>query len=159
MNEKKDAVLLVRRVRQIADVGIVNARADRADLYAAADALEALDERVAIMSEFGGARLLPAEELRDIQGGGRLYWFDFYQGGCYPGLIAVIDDIGERIAFPVIVQGKRDASVRRTYIENYGVSWRCWTDQPTEEQRRETPWALDRDDWDEHRHSWLISEE
>lgn len=25
-------------------------------------------------------------------------------------------------------------------IDKYGVTWRCWTSRPTDEQRRETPW-------------------
>ena len=38
-NNEKDAVLLVKGVRQIADVGIVNARADKQTLNDAADLL------------------------------------------------------------------------------------------------------------------------
>lgn len=162
-------------MRRIAEVGIVNAKADKKTLNDAADLLEALDERVAIMGEFeegerhltqaAGAstfpsrgRLLAAEELRDVQDGGGMYWFDFFQGGCYVGLIAVIEDIGARLAYPVLICEK-NASVRRTYMENYGVSWRCWTARPTEEQRTETPWGLAQDDYDEHRFSGLLSEE
>ena len=26
------------------------------------------------------------------------------------------------------------------YEETYGVTWRCWTQRPTNEQRRATPW-------------------
>ena len=25
--------------------------------------------------------------------------------------------------------------------DEYGITWRCWTQRPTEEQRRNTPWG------------------
>lgn len=42
---------LIRRVREIARIGVVNVRHDRAVLLEAADRLEELDERVDIMME------------------------------------------------------------------------------------------------------------
>lgn len=168
--------MLVRRVRQIADVGIVNARDDKRDLYAAADLLEALDERVAIMSEFSphqspaataspqgeafGARLLAAEELRSAEDGGGVYWVEFGRQKCYACLIAEITAQDNfRMAFIVTIRGHMDAPSYRSYMANYGKTWRCWSAKPTEEQRRETPWAVALDDYDEHRHSGLISED
>lgn len=152
--------MLVRRVRQIADVGIVNARDDKRDLYAAADLLEALDERVAIMSEFGGARLLPAEELRSAEDGGGVYWVEFGRQKCYACVIAEISAQEDfKMAFIVAIRGHMDAPSYRLYMANYGKTWRCWSARPTEEQRLETPWAMAQDDYDEHRHSGLISEE
>lgn len=160
MSEKKDAVLLVRRVRQIADVGIVNARDDRKTLLEAADLLEALDERVAIMSEYSRARLLPAEELRSVNNGGLVYWVEYKDRRCHPCVIGEITGEGNfRIAYVITIRGHMDTPNYHSHMANYGKSWRCWSAQPTEEQLRETPWAADRDDYDEHRHSGLISEE
>lgn len=48
---------LARRLRGIAEVGIVNARRDAADLRRAADWIEAADERIAIMAESLGGGL------------------------------------------------------------------------------------------------------
>jgi len=190
MNEQKDAVLLVRKVRQIADVGIVNARDDRKTLHEAADLLEALDERVAIMSEFPGdtsseplarptfptssgpsghlpkmgkagrGRLLAAEELRDVYNDGGVYWVEYKRRRCHPCVIGEIAGEGNfRIAFVVTIRGHMDVPSYHSHMANYGKSWRCWSAQPTEEQLQETPWAVDRDDYDEHRHSGLIEEE
>lgn len=48
---------LVRQLRGLADVGIVNAKADAATLRRAADWIEAADERLAIMAEILGGGL------------------------------------------------------------------------------------------------------
>ena len=44
---------LIRAVRKIAEIGIVNARKDKPILEAAADLLEEMDERLAIVGEAG----------------------------------------------------------------------------------------------------------
>ena len=166
-------------MRRIAEVGIVNARADKKTLNDAADLLEALDERVAIMSEFeeengtssvacGGsfpsresllARLLAAEELMPVADGGGAYWIEFGDGYCYPGMVVEIEVNDFKIVFAVILRSASDAPIRRLYADNYGKTWRCWTSRPSEEQRRETPWSLVLDDYDEHRYSGLLEEE
>ena len=46
-----EADLLIRQLRGLADMGIVNAKADSATLRRAADWIEAADERIAIMAE------------------------------------------------------------------------------------------------------------
>lgn len=165
-------------MRRIAEVGIVNAKADKKILNDAADLLEALDERVAIMSEFEGAssyqspaatashqgeafcgRLLAAEELTPCADGGGCYWIEFGEGHCYPGMVVEISGDDFKIVFAVILRSASDAPIRRLYADNYGKTWRCWTARPTEEQRRETPWSLALDDYDEHRYSGLLEEE
>lgn len=52
---------LIRQVREIARIGVVNVRHDRAVLLEAADRLEELDERVDIMME---ANRMTAEQTR-----------------------------------------------------------------------------------------------
>lgn len=52
-----EADLLIRQLRSLADVGIVNARTDTAILRRAADWIEAADERIAIMAESLGGGL------------------------------------------------------------------------------------------------------
>lgn len=52
---------LIREVREIARIGVVNVRHDRAVLLEAADRLEELDERVDIMME---ANRMTAEQTR-----------------------------------------------------------------------------------------------
>lgn len=61
------AVPLIKRLREIAKIGIVNAKADTKDLNDAADMLERLDERIAIMMEFYPEHPEPAyqEELAE----------------------------------------------------------------------------------------------
>ena len=181
MKSEKDAVLLVKEVRRIAEVEIVNARADKKTLNDAADLLEALDERVAIMGEFEGAlphqspaataspqgeafggRLLAAEELTPVDDGGGAYWIEFVEGYCYPGMVVEIKGNKEnnfKIVFVVILRSASDVPIRRLYADNYGKTWRCWTARPSEEQRRETPWSAVADDYDEHRYSGLLEEE
>lgn len=34
----------------------------------------------------------------------------------------------------------RNASVQTYRIDRYGISWRCWTFRPTDEQKATTPW-------------------
>ena len=29
----------------------------------------------------------------------------------------------------------------RNYQDEYGISWRCWSSKPTDEQREATPWT------------------
>ena len=179
MKSGEDAVLLVKEVRRIAEVGIVNARADKQVLNDAADLLETLDERVAIMSEFEEengtssvacgdsfpsrgsllARLLAAEELTPCAAGGGCYWIEFAAGHCYPGMVVEIEGNDFKIVFAVILRSASDAPIRRLYADNYGKTWCCWTARPTEERRRETPWSAVADDYDEHRHSGLLEEE
>lgn len=144
----------------------------------AADRLEELDERVAIMSEFEGdetssgasrhlpliggamaARVLAAEELTPCADGGGAYWIEFGDGYCYPGMVVEIEGNDFKIVFAVILRSASDAPIRRLYADNYGKTWRCWTARPSEEQRRETPWSAVVDDYDEHRYSGLLSEE
>lgn len=158
-NNEKDAVQLVKSVRQIADVGIVNARADKQTLYDAADLLEALDERVAIMSEFDGARLLAWEEIRPAGQGGGVYWVEF-QSKCCPAMaVDTVEFSGMvRMVFAVVL-GLENVPIARFFEKDYGKTWRCWTKQPTPEQQENTPWGLARDDYDEHRFSGLLSEE
>lgn len=177
-NNEKDAVLLVKGVRQIADVGIVNARADKQTLHDAADLLEALDERVAIMSEFNGdetssgasrhlpligeamnARVLAWEEIRTAGQGGGVYWVEF-QSKCCPAMaVDMVEFSGMvRMVFAVVL-GLGNVPIARFFEKDYGKTWRCWTKQPTPEQQENTPWGLARDDYDEHRFSGLLSEE
>ena len=158
-NNEKDAVLLVKEVRRIADVGIVNARADKQTLHDAADLLEALDERVAIMSEFEGARLLAWEEIRPAAQGGGVYWVEF-QSKCCPAMaVDTVEFSGMvRMVFAVVL-GLENVPIARFYEKDYGKTWRCWTKQPTPEQQENTPWGLARDDYDEHRFSGLLEEE
>lgn len=158
-NNEKDAVQLVKSVRQIADVGIVNARADKQTLYDAADLLEALDERVAIMSEFDGARLLAWEEIRPAGQGGGVYWVEF-QSKCCPAMaVDTVEFSGMvRMVFAVVL-GLENVPIARFFEKDYGKTWRCWTKQPTPEQQENTPWGLAQDDYDEHRFSGLLSEE
>lgn len=160
--EKKsgeDAVLLVKEVRRIAEVGIVNARADKKTLNDAADLLGALDERVAIMSEFEGARLLAWEEIRTAAQGGGVYWVEF-QSKCCPAMaVDTVEFSGMvRMVFAVVL-GLGNVPIARFFEKDYGKTWRCWTKQPTPEQQENTPWGLARDDYDEHKYSGLISEE
>ena len=159
MKSEKDAVLLVKEVRRIAEVGIVNARADKQALNDAADLLEALDERVAIMGEFEvdgtssgpsghlplpgegfAGRLLAAEELTPCADGGGAYWIEFGDGYCYPGMVVEIEGNDFKIVFAVILRSASDAPIRRLYADNYGKTWRCWTARPTDEQREEVKW-------------------
>ena len=158
-NNEKDAVQLVKSVRQIADVGIVNARADKQTLYDAADLLEALDERVAIMSEFDGARHLAWEEIRPAGQGGGVYWVEF-QSKCCPAMaVDTVEFSGMvRMVFAVVL-GLENVPIARFFEKDYGKTWRCWTKQPTPEQQENTPWGLAQDDYDEHRFSGLLSEE
>lgn len=158
-NNDKDAVLLIKGVRQIADVGIVNARADKQTLYDAADLLEALDERVAIMSEFEWARVLAWEEIRPAGQGGGVYWVEF-QSKCCPAMaVDTVEFSGMvRMVFAVVL-GLGNVPIARFFEKDYGKTWRCWTKQPTPEQQENTPWGLARDDYDEHRFSGLLSEE
>ena len=158
-NNEKDAVQLVKSVRQIADVGIVNARADKQTLYDADDLLEALDERVAIMSEFEGTRLLAWEEIRPAGQGGGVYWVEF-QSKCYPAMaVDTVEFSGMvRMVFAVVL-GLENVPIARFFEKDYGKTWRCWTKQPTPEQQENTPWGLAQDDYDEHRFSGLLSEE
>ena len=159
MKSGEDAVLLVKEVRRIAEVGIVNARADRQALNDAADLLEALDERVAIMSEFDGARLLAWEEIRPAGQGGGVYWVEF-QSKCCPAMaVDTVEFSGMvRMVFAVVL-GLENVPIARFFEKDYGKTWRCWTKQPTPEQQENTPWGLAQDDYDEHRFSGLISEE
>lgn len=53
----REGTELVRQLRNLADVGIVNARTDTAILRRAADWIEAADERIAIMAESLGGGL------------------------------------------------------------------------------------------------------
>lgn len=158
-NNEKDAVLLVKGVRRIADVGIVNARADKKTLNDAADLLEALDERVAIMSEFEVARLLAWEEIRPAGQGGGVYWVEF-QSKCCPAMaVDTVEFSGMvRMVFAVVL-GLENVPIARFYEKDYGKTWRCWTKQPTPEQQENTPWGLAQDDYDEHKYSGLIEEE
>ena len=158
-NNEKDAVQLVKSVRQIADVGIVNARADKQTLYDAADLLEALDERVGIMSEFEGARLLAWEEIRPAGQGGGVYWVEF-QCKCCPAMaVDTVEFSGMvRMVFAVVL-GLENVPIARFFEKDYGKTWRCWTKQPTPEQQENTPWGLAQDDYDEHRFSGLLEEE
>ncbi len=177
-NNEKDAVQLAKSVRQIADVGIVNARADKQTLYDAADLLEALDERVAIMSEFEGditssaacggsfpsrgsllARVLAWEEIRPAGQGGGVYWVEF-QSKCCPAMaVDTVEFSGMvRMVFAVVL-GLENVPIARFFKKDYGKTWRCWTKQPTPEQQENTPWGLAQDDYDEHRFSGLLSEE
>jgi len=178
MKSGEDAVLLVKDVRRIAEVGIVNARADKKTLNDAADLLEALDERVAIMSEFEGditssaacggsfpsrgsllARLLAWEEIRPAEQGGGVYWAEFRSKCCPAMAVNTVESAGMvRMVFAIIL-GLGNVPIARFYEKDYGKTWRCWTAKPTEEQRTETPWGLAQDDYDEHRYSGLLSEE
>lgn len=53
----REGTELVRQLRGISDVGIVNAKADAATLRRAADWIEAADERIAIMADSLGGGL------------------------------------------------------------------------------------------------------
>ena len=53
----REGTELVRQLRDLADVGIVNARTDTAILRRAADWIEAADERIAIMADSLGGGL------------------------------------------------------------------------------------------------------
>ena len=54
---------LARQLRSLADVGIVNARADTAILRRAADWIEDADERIAIMAEGERPMIRPGEPI------------------------------------------------------------------------------------------------
>ena len=60
-------VELIRQLRNIAQIGIVNAQHDVAVLNEAADRLEELDERVAIMSE--------GKTGIELEGSGASWWY------------------------------------------------------------------------------------
>ena len=165
-------------MRRIAEVGIVNARADKKTLNDAADLLEALDERVAIMGEFEGegtssgpsghlplpgegfsGRLLAWEEIRPAGKGGGVYWVEF-QSKCCPAMaVDTVETAGMvRMVFAIIL-GLGNVPIARFYEKDYGKTWRCWTKQPTPEQQENTPWGLAQDDYDEHRYSGLLEED
>ena len=162
-------------MRRIAEVGIVNARAGKKALNEAADLLEALDERVAIMSEFEAdgtssepltrptfpskGRILAWEEIRTAEQGGGVYWVEFRSKCCPAMAVDTVESAGMvRMVFSIVL-GIGNVPIARFYEKDYGKTWRCWTARPTEEQRRETPWSLAADDYDERRHSGLLSED
>lgn len=59
----REGAELARRLCSLADVGIVNARQDAADLRRAADWIEDADERIAIMAEGERPMIRPGETI------------------------------------------------------------------------------------------------
>lgn len=58
---------LIRQLRALADIGIVNHKHDTALIREAADRLEDLDERVAIMSEMKNGAEAPDQNFESSQ--------------------------------------------------------------------------------------------
>lgn len=57
-------------------------------------------------------------------------------GDAHIGWSLIMSSIGG-----VIEQKRPQDEYLELPIEKYGITWRCWTSRPTDEQRRATPWA------------------
>ena len=65
--------------------------------------------------------------------GGDECWIEGRSGACGYGDALLTGD-GERVDF------YRPHSIDTLDFYEYGLSWRCWTSRPTDEQREATPW-------------------
>lgn len=134
---------LIDRLRELSKIGIVNYKHDTPVLIEAADRINDLEERIAIMQESMEAlkkrmkeqepRVMTLEEVREMS-------WDY----CYLEEEVINDKIlqiysGKHrikcITWPSI------ASCALSFgYEAYGKKWRCWTARPTEEQREAVKW-------------------
>lgn len=95
----------------------------------AAQALREMEPRVMTVEELCRARGKPA-------------WFEARNGRLYTGWVIIYD-----VQTGLGITGTRVGVTRPGHVtiwpnvELYGQKWRCWTDRPTEEQRRATAWA------------------
>ena len=116
-------------------------------LMEAADVIEALDERVAIMSEPRGARVMDRVELNLMQAGDAC-WLEM-RDCSWP-------DTANRTGWVILrqvvrVQSKDDwcwyfgtplhPNTLPLPESTYGVEWRCWSAKPTDEQRKVVKWG------------------
>lgn len=70
--------------------------------------------------------------LDEVLGGGEC-WLEYSNGGCgYAD--CYLDGCGGVTIYRTM---RLDENVP---IDNYGKTWRCWTTQPTDKKRKETPW-------------------
>lgn len=83
---------------------------------------------------------MTVEELRRALG--KPAWFEARNGRLYTGWVLVYD-----VQTGVGITGMRVGITEPGHVtiwpavELYGQKWRCWTSEPTEEQRRATAWA------------------
>jgi len=94
----------------------------------AAQALREMEPRVMTVEELCRARGKPA-------------WFEARNGRLYTGWVIIYD-----VQTGMGITGTRVGVTEPGHVtiwpnvELYGKKWRCWTGEPTEEQRRATAW-------------------
>ena len=95
------------------------------------DLLKEMEPRVMTVKELCRARGKPAWlEPRNSRGRPYTGWvliYDVQDGMGITGTRVGVTEPGHVTIWPA--------------VELYGSKWRCWTSEPTEEQRRATPWA------------------
>lgn len=85
-------------------------------------------------------RVMTVEEL--CRARGKPAWFEARNGRLYTGWVLIYD-----VQDGMGITGTRVGVTEPGHVtiwpavELYGSKWRCWTSEPTEEQRRATPWA------------------
>lgn len=89
-------------------------------------------------------RVMTLEEIQELH----VYWVEDYGGSLIPETIMCIEpnfsdlegSSKEIITIPVVRMGNGYAPVITKINHYYNIKWRCWTSQPTDEQREATPW-------------------
>lgn len=132
-----DRIEIIKGLEKIE--GFFRARADMAVgdgkmllanwMKCAEEAAEAMRPRVLTLADVVARRGEPA-------------WLEAKSSKGYKGYV-LIYDVQEGLG----ITGVRIGVTKPGHItiwpakELYGVTWRCWTAKPTEEQREETPWT------------------
>ncbi len=76
-----------------------------------------------------------------VNGIGAPAWFEGRSARAYTGWV-LIYDVQEGMGITGTRVGVTEPGHVTIWpaVELYGSKWRCWTSEPTEEQRRATPW-------------------
>lgn len=101
-------------------------------------ALQTLKDSLALLRE-QEPRVMTVEEL--CRARGKPAWFEARNGRLYTGWVLIYD-----VQTGLGITGTRVGVTEPGHVtiwpnvELYGQKWRCWTGEPTEEQRRATAW-------------------
>ena len=103
---------------------------DSATVRMVDDALDIIEKAL----QANKPRVVTLEELDDLRGRGRAVWFDDRDRStkCKDVFFVVVKD--------GIAYFKGETYSMQELEEGYGKTWRCWTSQPTEEQREAVKW-------------------
>ena len=89
-------------------------------------------------------RVMTPEEIKPADDGGRMCWLEVSEihghSACFPVLPIEQKANGVLEIAAIFNNGYGPVTVGRFRPDEYNTVWRCWTERPTEEQRKAVKW-------------------